>query len=305
MAEVERQLEQDRNDIEQTLAVIGERLSPGRLVDQAINSFKEGTGGEMMSSVSRTVGQNPFPLILTGIGLAWLMKATSTTNRQAQRQLASTSAETDAETVDVAERVRNATEAVVRQAGETGEAFQERMTEARAKALAIQRQAGETANAFRERVEDAVRRAQETAAQVGGHAKQAWETSAEALSTGARSTRRQAEQAQNRIQDFYAAEPLVAGAVALAAGALIGALMPPTRVEDRVLGGVGDALRERAAETASTAAERGKMAAAEGLRAASQAYQGAERRRSDTASSPYAGLDRRRGGNGGQPSYDS
>ena len=89
------------------------------------------------------------------------------------------------------------------------------------------------------------------------------------------------------------------------AGALIGALMPPTRAEDRVLGGIGDALREKAAETASTAAERGKAAAAEGLRAARQAYQGAERRRSDTASSPYAGLDRRRGGNGGQPSYDS
>ena len=45
-AEIEREVRQSRAEVEQTLDAIQARLSPGQLLDQAVDYFREGRGGE-------------------------------------------------------------------------------------------------------------------------------------------------------------------------------------------------------------------------------------------------------------------
>jgi hypothetical protein len=54
--------------------------------------------------------------------------------------------------------------------------------------------------------------------------------------------------------------PMAAGAIAIAAGALLGALLPPTDKEDQMLGETRDRLAERARQLAAQAAEQARQA---------------------------------------------
>src|SRR5690606_23100837 len=72
----ERELARDRAEIGETIEAIQHRLSPGQLLDQALGYVRT-NGGEAVGSVMRSARQNPWPLLLTGIGLAWLMTSTT------------------------------------------------------------------------------------------------------------------------------------------------------------------------------------------------------------------------------------
>ena len=60
--------------------------------------------------------------------------------------------------------------------------------------------------------------------------------------------------------------PMAAGAIAIAAGAVLGALLPPTRKEDELLGDTRDRLAERARELSAKAAEQARNAERSGGR---------------------------------------
>jgi len=53
-AEIEREVKQSRAEVEQTLDAIQARLSPGELLDQAVDYFREGRGAE----VARNLGDS-------------------------------------------------------------------------------------------------------------------------------------------------------------------------------------------------------------------------------------------------------
>jgi hypothetical protein len=65
------------------------------------------------------------------------------------------------------------------------------------------------------------------------------------------------------VMDTFQNQPLVAGALAFAAGAALGAALPHTKQEDAVIGEVGDKVRVKAAEVASDVYEEGKSRAAD------------------------------------------
>jgi hypothetical protein len=70
--EIQHEIEQRRHRIDDTLLELENRLSPGELLDEAVRYMKSGPG-EMVMNFGRAAKQNPMPLALTGIGLAWLM----------------------------------------------------------------------------------------------------------------------------------------------------------------------------------------------------------------------------------------
>ena len=74
--------------------------------------------------------------------------------------------------------------------------------------------------------------------------------------------RLQARRGMDEASEFLQEQPLVAAAVGIAVGALIGSILPATRTEDRYLGEYSDDVRGRVAETASEQAERLKHEAA-------------------------------------------
>ena len=71
--QIEREIEQTRRNTAATLAAIEDRLAPGRLVDEAWSYLRtSGQGQTFVSNLSATVRDNPIPVALLAISLAWL-----------------------------------------------------------------------------------------------------------------------------------------------------------------------------------------------------------------------------------------
>ncbi len=64
----------ERAYVAETLDALQDKMSVGNIVDDAVRSFSR-YGGDVAGNLGRQVRQNPLPLILTGIGLAWLMSS--------------------------------------------------------------------------------------------------------------------------------------------------------------------------------------------------------------------------------------
>lgn len=72
-ADLQREIDQDRQRIGQRIDAIQERMSPGQLVDEAIAYAKGSGGGEYLSNLGNALKTNPLPVALMGVSLAWLM----------------------------------------------------------------------------------------------------------------------------------------------------------------------------------------------------------------------------------------
>jgi ElaB/YqjD/DUF883 family membrane-anchored ribosome-binding protein len=62
-----------RDELEKTLVAIEHRLTPGQLVDQSIDYLRHSSANEFVHNLGGAAKQNPLPVALVGIGLAWLM----------------------------------------------------------------------------------------------------------------------------------------------------------------------------------------------------------------------------------------
>jgi hypothetical protein len=70
---IERDLEQTRERLDATISALQEKLSPGQLLDQALDYAKHSGGTEFGRNLGRNVRDHPLPVALVGIGLSWLM----------------------------------------------------------------------------------------------------------------------------------------------------------------------------------------------------------------------------------------
>src|SRR5215471_825976 len=82
-ARLEREAEEARWQLTGTLEELCERMTPGRVIDQVIDYAQDSAAAEFLRSLGREVRENPMPLVLIGIGIAWLMIASSRTSRAA------------------------------------------------------------------------------------------------------------------------------------------------------------------------------------------------------------------------------
>ncbi len=72
-AELQREIEADRQRIEDKLHTIQERMSPGELMDELFAYARRSGGAEFLTNLAGAMKANPIPVALTGIGLAWLL----------------------------------------------------------------------------------------------------------------------------------------------------------------------------------------------------------------------------------------
>src|SRR2546425_12690324 len=56
-----------------TLEELRDRMTPGRVVDQVVDYTRDSPAAEFLRNLGREVRVNPMPLVLIGIGIAWLM----------------------------------------------------------------------------------------------------------------------------------------------------------------------------------------------------------------------------------------
>jgi ElaB/YqjD/DUF883 family membrane-anchored ribosome-binding protein len=106
-----------------TLHAIERRLTPGQLVDQGLDYLRHSGGKEFVSNLGHSVQQNPLPVALVGVGLAWLMMG-------GRKPHYSSGASTE----ELASRATGAVSSVRESVGETATAVRERFDAARGRA---------------------------------------------------------------------------------------------------------------------------------------------------------------------------
>jgi hypothetical protein len=74
-AEIQAEIDRTRDEMDGTLRLIEQRLTPGQLMDQGLDYLKNSGAKEFASNLGSSVKDNPLPVALVGIGLAWLMAA--------------------------------------------------------------------------------------------------------------------------------------------------------------------------------------------------------------------------------------
>lgn len=70
--EIERDIQRTRMSLGHTIDELENRLSPGELLDQAIGAARR-HGGDFATNLGRSAENHPMPLILTAVGIAWMM----------------------------------------------------------------------------------------------------------------------------------------------------------------------------------------------------------------------------------------
>jgi hypothetical protein len=88
--EIQRDISSIRAQVSSTIDAIQSKLTPGQMMDQALDFFRSGKGGggtgdtmgavgqganEFAGNLSRAMRDNPLPVAVIGLGLAWLMVA--------------------------------------------------------------------------------------------------------------------------------------------------------------------------------------------------------------------------------------
>jgi ElaB/YqjD/DUF883 family membrane-anchored ribosome-binding protein len=204
---IERDIDATRADMRATLEALERRFSFDRLVDLTVGRIRE-RGGEFAGNLTDAATRNPMPLVLTSIGLAWMMLASRGGN-QSRDGYRSRYSDTDS--------------------AERASGLRDRVGDIRDRAARAADQ-----------VHGAVDSTRDTLKQAAESSREAFEQTAESLKSGygraIGATREQAEHALARMDRLLHDQPLMLGALGLAAGAIIGALLPTTEHEDRLLG---------------------------------------------------------------------
>jgi hypothetical protein len=242
--EMERKIARTRGELSLTLAALERKLAARYLIDEGLNMFKDTLGEDYgLHRGLEIVRTNPIPVALIGIGTAWL--------------IANNTNAVDRITRD--ERIQAARRRVTDMASDLGNRAGEMATSA-AQRIGIvgngaDRPLGHTGNPMIDQpgagmssegwVHQASDRAQ-------GMIQSARDSSGAMLDRASESAGRIADQ----VADTFERHPLLVGAIGLMAGALIAALLPPTRAEDEWFGPTRDELWNQAEEAGQETASR-------------------------------------------------
>ena len=266
---IRRQIECTRAQMTGTINQIGERLSPDYLLDKAKTSVREATVGRfkdmsyeanrrmegMSNNMSDTVRANPLPVALIGLGLGWLLMSDRSKRQQHEMrgQYRTTGYRYYEGNNDPA-----ALDQVRHRVGDATDAVQDRAADLQDRISGTAQRVGENVSETAQRTGEAVR---ETAYRMGesvGHTAEMVQERAADMSNQARNEadRLAAEagwRAQNGVertrQTFWETmeqNPLTLGAIVLIAGAAVGASIPSTEYENRLMGDTRDRLMDEA-----------------------------------------------------------
>ena len=255
-AEIQREIDEERNRLGDRIDAIQERMSPGQMIDEALLYARKSGGAEYMRNLGQAMKTNPLPVAMIGVGMAWLMStgggkpteadATPETDNYPLYRVEGGlrrvgPPEGDGESRfshfvdDAGRRFKAATNAAgdraghfVDEAGETYRGFVDASGRGLDRILdetgsALDAASGWTSHSWRQ-VTEAGEHVRERAFEMAGAAAQG------AASAGS-AVRRQSGELNDVIVRLFRDQPLVGGALAFAAGAAIGAALPSTDAE--------------------------------------------------------------------------
>ena len=202
-ADVEREVEASRGNLDRTVDALREKMTPGQLFDEASRAMG-GAGQQVVTKFVEQAKENPMPLAVMGLGLAWLM----TTSGKSQPS--------------APQGYRPAQDWVSGQPG-----------------------VNDRLHAAGDKVSDLVAEARD---KVSGAAS----SMSDIKRTAVGAAGDYADRAQRSFAQILEREPLLLGAAGLLVGAAIGAALPPTEVEDRMVGRTRDKVLEKGKDLAQS-----------------------------------------------------
>ncbi len=296
----EREADLARAQVHSTIDAIANKLTPGQLMDQSLGYLRRSLPAEFTSQLGRTVRDNPLPVALVGIGLAWLMlngRREPATRPAAEWASASPEwAGTDARddfgvplqmssTKGAARRGPTTTERLGAKAGDVAQAARDKAAQAADATRDAAQRVGDGMSQAGQRIADTAGRTGRRLSDTAGRAGQ------QLGALGERS-RLQMERARDSARRLADEQPLVVAALGVAVGAVLGAMLPRTRREDELLGDTRDELLGSARSTLREQAGQLREPAERVMEHATQELsQAAQRPRGDAsgADSPAAG----------------
>lgn len=219
-AELEREVEDARGRIDQTVEALKDKMQPKEMFDEA-TKIMGGASNKVLTTAVDQLRENPIPIALIGLGVAWL--AISQTRRPTSSaagvyQGRGAGYYPTYEGYDEGESLRAKVKA-------RAEAAKAKLTTSADKAKArlsdVQHHAADGVSQARGKVGEFAHLAKDKAGEYGHAARQ-------------------------RFDDTLDTEPLVIGAIGLAVGAAIGAALPSTPVERRYIGPARSKVADRA-----------------------------------------------------------
>ena len=215
-ATLEREIDQTRANMDQTLGALERKFSPGQLLDQAMEFARE-NGGEFANNLGRSVKENPVPALLTAVGIAWMV---ASSNRPKPDAYDDRYARDDSNAVDFDDT------GYEDDAGDQTEGLTDKAQRLKASAEGTLSEAGQRVKSAAERARQKLTGTKDT------------------VSAGLRRTSGSAQVQTQRVREGFnsllSEQPLLLGALGIAVGAAIGAALPPTEQEDRLFGSARD-----------------------------------------------------------------
>lgn len=262
--EIEADINKTRSHLDDTLSDFQERFSSDHMMHSAMEYVKSDSARDYFSNLGRSVRDNPMPAALIGVGIGWLIYSSNSSSRgsvpnhfndKRQKRARHAAAETTPQTHEYDELYdeplfdeplysEGASIDQHRQgqsssdSGGLGQRAKGALHEAGDRARNMKSGAGERAHNMKSGASDRMQRMRQ------GSSDRFNDASSKARDAG------------SWLSDMAHENPVAAGALGLAAGALLGSLLPTSRAEQRAMGDTRDHLVDRASEMGSEQLDR-------------------------------------------------
>lgn len=270
-AALEREAERARSQFADTAESLRDKLTPAHLVDESIDYLRHSDGALAFDNLRRQARDNPLPLALLGVSMAWFMmgggpdsdrirRGTQGASRRARGMFAH-------DHDDEHERLGASRYGADGSAYGSGDhrfsssgqhsSWSDRAHSAGAAAsgaaASVRSGAGHASHAMGHAASSAAGAVGDTASAARDRAYAARDRAYEMGHDMRYRTSRMSERLRHGFADMLEREPLVIGALGVAIGAAIGAMLPSTRTEDEYLG----PYRDRAVDEAGRQLDKG------------------------------------------------
>lgn len=263
---LEREAEDIRAGIAQTAEALQDRMSPGKMIDELMAYMKDSDGALALDNLGRQARDNPMAVAMIGSGFAWLAfgnganRAAASSRDHATRYPANGGPPSS----NGASGSRN-----------HGDQDEGGLSGAASAVGDAASGIADTASGFADRAKDAAGhaadRVRDAAANASDGARRMRHDASDRADAAADNVRDMADRGRRSVMDTLDREPLVLGAIGIAVGAALGAMLPGTRFEDETFGKTRETLVRDAGRAVDRAAETARRVGGEALEAAKSA----------------------------------
>jgi len=274
--EIERRIEETRQNMSATLDALQRRLDPSELMEEALGYVRENSA-DVGRTLIQSIRDNPVPAALIGIGAGWMaLGGSMAAHRHSEHQAIGQDQElghlgyesgryAESERHGLADRAKEKWRDAKEKVSETAAKVKGRTSEMADRISDRTQSTSDQTNSkmqqASERAHELSSRATEKAQQARERSQELYQRSMERASQSASSMKNQYRQRTRRMKGMLDEHPMALLAIGIGVGAFLGAMIPTSRREAQFLSETGGQLREGLMEAGREQLERARSVA--------------------------------------------